>query len=126
MSAKPFISVSWKENLKTSIGHAVAVRQHFQPCNKYQVHYKTLLVIKHDARMSSIEVRLDRFENSAKEEIQSQVNQGRRQRYGRSGHGRTTFLGENCFGRITFSAEYDLFFIFSAELSKLFHAVIKD
>ena len=29
---------------------------------------------KHDARMSNIEVRLDRFENSAKEEIQSQVN----------------------------------------------------
>ena len=29
---------------------------------------------KHDARMSSIEVRLDRFENSVKEEIHSQVN----------------------------------------------------
>ena len=29
---------------------------------------------KHDARMSIIEVRLDRFENCAKEEIQSQVN----------------------------------------------------
>ena len=36
--------------------------------------------------------------------------QGRRRRYGRSGHGRTTFLAENCFGRTTFSAEYDFFY----------------
>ena len=32
--------------------------------------------------------------------------QGRRRRYGRSGHGRTTFLAENGFGRTPFSANY--------------------
>ena len=41
-------------------------------------------------------------------------------RYGWSGHGRTTFLAENCVGRTNFSAEYDLFFIFSAELLNCF------
>ena len=35
---------------------------------------------------------------------------GRRRWYGRSGHGRTTFLAENCFGRTTISAEYDFFY----------------
>ena len=54
--------------------------------------------------------------------------QGRRRRYGRSGHGRTTFLAENCFGRTTFSAEYDSFFlrvIFSAEFLNFSKAMIK-
>ena len=48
--------------------------------------------------------------------------QGRRRRYGRSGHGRTTFLAENGFGRTIFLADYDFFFcrvIFSADLDFL-------
>ena len=47
--------------------------------------------------------------------------QGRRRRYGRSGHGRTTFLAENGFGRTTFLADYDFFcrVIFPADLDFL-------
>ena len=38
------------------------------------------------------------------------LNQGRRRRYGRSGHGWTTFLAKNGFGRTIFLADYDFFF----------------
>ena len=42
--------------------------------------------------------------------FQTALFQGRRRRYDRSGHGRTTFLTENGFGRTPFSAEYIFLF----------------
>ena len=42
-------------------------------------------------------------------DLKSHPKQGRRRRYGRSGHGRTTFLAENGFGRTTFLADYYFF-----------------
>ena len=45
--------------------------------------------------------------------------QGRRRRYGRSGHGRTTFLAENGFGRTTFLADYVFISIFAVSFFRL-------
>ena len=43
--------------------------------------------------------------------------QGRRRRYGRSGHGRTTFLAENGFGQTLFSPDYIFFYFLPGNFS---------